>query len=94
MERKRQGTLIYDEESGRYDIRFSLERYYGGLHCGECFDVLIGSRWVPTRIEMDDRWYSGRRKNGSACGASSTDVTGRAVKTGRPIFMKWSKQHE
>ena len=24
---------------------------------GECFDVLIGSRWVPTRIEMDDRWY-------------------------------------
>ena len=57
MERKRQGTLIYDEESGRYDIRFSLERYYGGLHCGECFDVLIGSRWVPTRIEMDDRWY-------------------------------------
>lgn len=37
MERKRQGTLIYDEESGRYDIRFSLERYYGGLHCGECF---------------------------------------------------------
>lgn len=45
MERKRQGTLVYDEESGRYDIRFSLERYYGGLHCGECFDVLIGSRW-------------------------------------------------
>lgn len=57
MERKRQGTLVYDEESGRYDIRFSLEHYYGGLHCGECFDVLIGSRWVPARIEMGDRWY-------------------------------------
>ena len=27
------------------------------IACGECFDVLIGSRWVPTRIEMDDRWY-------------------------------------
>lgn len=57
MDRKRHGTLVYDEESGRYDIRFSLEHYYGRLHCGECFDVLIGSRWVPTRIEMDDRWY-------------------------------------
>ena len=57
MERKRQGTLVYDEESGRYDIRFSMERYDGGRHCGAGFDVLIGSRWVPTRIEMDDRWY-------------------------------------
>ena len=57
MERKRHGTLVYDEESGRYDIRFSLEHYYGDLHCGECFDVLIGSRWVPARIEMGDRWY-------------------------------------
>lgn len=57
MERKRQGTLVYGEESGRYDIRFSLEHYYGGLHCGECFDVLIGNRWVHTRIEMDERWY-------------------------------------
>ena len=57
MDRKRHGTLVYDEESGRYDIRFSLEHYYGGLHCWECFDVLIGSRWVPTRIEMSDRWY-------------------------------------
>lgn len=93
MERKRQGTLIYDEESGRYDIRFSLERYYGGLHCGECFDVLIGSRWVPTRIEMDDRWYLVGVKT-DQLGASSTDVTGRAAKTGRPIFMEWSEQHE
>ena len=57
MDRKRHGILIYDEKSGRYDIRFSLEHYYGGLHCGECFDVFIGSRWVPTRIEMSDRWY-------------------------------------
>ena len=36
MDRKRHGTLIYDKESGRYDIRFSLEHYYGGLLCGEC----------------------------------------------------------
>ncbi len=53
----KQGTLIYDESIGRYDIRFGLEDYYGGLHCGECFDVLMGKKWEPTRIEMGDDWY-------------------------------------
>lgn len=55
----KQGALIYDRKSGRYDIRFGLNEYYGGLHCGECFDVFAGGRWKPTRIEMGDRdkWY-------------------------------------
>lgn len=51
------GSLIYDGESGRMDIRFSLEEYYGGLHCGTGMDVLIDEKWVPTRIEMDKDWY-------------------------------------
>lgn len=29
----RQGTLVPDYSSGRIDIRFSPEEYYGGLHC-------------------------------------------------------------
>lgn len=41
MSNPRQGVLIYDGESGRFDIRFSLEEYYGGLHCGTCFEVLV-----------------------------------------------------
>ena len=53
----RKGTMIYDAESGRMDIRFGLEEYYGGLHCGECKDILIGKQWTPTRIEMGDDWY-------------------------------------
>lgn len=53
----RKGTMIVDEESGRMDIRFGLEEYYGGLHCGECLDVLIDGEWVPTRIEMGDGWF-------------------------------------
>lgn len=53
----KQGALIYDKRSERYDIRFDLADYYGGLHCGECFDVFIGGRWKPTRIEMGDSWY-------------------------------------
>ena len=48
----KQGTLVYDRATDRYDIRFDLDRYYGGLHCGECFDVMVGGKWKPTRIEM------------------------------------------
>ncbi|MDY5026094.1 MAG: DUF5348 domain-containing protein, partial [Oliverpabstia sp.] len=40
-----------------YDIRFGMESYYGGLHCGECFEVKINDVWVPVRIEMDEDWY-------------------------------------
>ena len=32
----KQGALIFDERSDRYDIRFDLADYYGGLHCGDC----------------------------------------------------------
>ena len=57
MSEKREGKLFYDKESGRYDIRFGMESYYGGLHCGECFEVKINDVWVPVRIEMDEDWY-------------------------------------
>ena len=55
----KQGALIFDKESGRYNIRFGLNDYYGGLHCGECFDVFAGGKWKPTRIEMStgQEWY-------------------------------------
>ena len=39
------------------DIRFGLEEYYGGLHCGTTMDVLVQNRWITTRIEMADDWY-------------------------------------
>ena len=49
---ERIGSLVYDERSGRMDIRFGLEEYYGGLHCGTGMEV-------PTRIEMNinSKWY-------------------------------------
>lgn len=53
----KQGALIFDERSDRYDIRFDLADYYGGLHCGETFDVMVGGRWKPTRIEYGANWY-------------------------------------
>ena len=56
----KQGALIYDRESSRYNIRFGLDDYHGGLHCGECFDVFADGKWKPTRIEMSmgQRWSS------------------------------------
>lgn len=53
----KQGALVFDEHTDRYDIRFDLNDYYGGLHCGECFDVMVDGKWKPTRIEMADSWY-------------------------------------
>ena len=53
----KQGALFFDETAYRYYIRFDLADYYGGLHCGECLEVMVGGRWRPTRIEMAERWY-------------------------------------
>ena len=30
---QRTGALIFDERTDRYDIRFDVSEYYGGLHC-------------------------------------------------------------
>ena len=49
--------MIFDEQTDRYDIRFDLADYYGGLHCGECMEVFVGDKWKPTRIEYGENWY-------------------------------------
>ena len=56
---QRTGALIFDERTDRYDIRFDVSEYYGGLHCGDCFDVFVRRKWKPTRMEMNatQEWY-------------------------------------
>lgn len=54
---EQEGTLFYDDQTGRIDIRFGPEEYYGGLHCGTPMEVCIDGQWFPTRIEMGDDWY-------------------------------------
>ena len=55
----KQGALVYDKASGRCDIRSGLDEYYGGLHCGQTFEVFDGEQWQATRIEMNlhQKWY-------------------------------------
>ena len=59
MAQKTTGALVFDERTDRYDIRFDLASYYGGLHCGDCFGVFTRGKWKPTRIEMNmkQEWY-------------------------------------
>lgn len=52
----KQGALVYDERAGRYDVRFGLEEYYGGLRCGQYLEVWVKGRWAPTRMEMGEDW--------------------------------------
>jgi hypothetical protein len=57
----KQGVLVYDPKSERMDVRFGLEEYYGGLHCGTCMDVKVENGWKATRLEYqwgtDQGWY-------------------------------------
>ena len=50
MMTQKTGALIFDETADRYDIRFDIADYYGGLHCGECMDVFTGGKWKPRKM--------------------------------------------
>ena len=64
----RQGVLIYDHDTDRMDIRFDLDDYYGGHHCGTSMEVFVNNKWVPTRIEINDQWYLVGIKTGNLIG--------------------------
>lgn len=55
--KNKQGAIIYDAENDQMDIRFDLDDYYGGLHCGMTMDVFAGGHWISTRIEKGESWY-------------------------------------
>ena len=59
------GALIFDETADRYDIRFDLNDYYGGLHCGDCFEVFV-------RGKYGDNWY--------LVGVRASDLNGLRVR--------------
>lgn len=54
----KQGILVFDCISGRYDFEYGIEQYYGGFHCGECLEIYYQGEWKQTRIEYaNDEWY-------------------------------------
>jgi hypothetical protein len=58
MIEKYRGALFYNHQNDRIDFRYDIDgTTEGGLHCGQCFDVKIKGKWIPTRLEMSDEWY-------------------------------------
>ena len=55
----KQGTLIFDEYRDRYDIRFDLKDYLGGLYPGDQLEVFAYGKWKKTEIAINksDEWY-------------------------------------
>lgn len=52
------GILFFDPQDGRFDIQYDSGGNYGGLHCGNCLEVLENGAWQQTRMEYgDDNWY-------------------------------------
>ena len=84
MAQKMTGALVFDERTDRYDIRFDLNSYYGGLHCGECFDVFVRGKWKPTRIEYGDNWY--------LVGIRAEDLNGLRVRICPPPHKETRKE--
>ncbi len=46
--------MVYDEAWDRWSVDLG-GRFYS-LHCGECFDLIIGAYQMPCRLGMDDDW--------------------------------------
>lgn len=47
--------MTYNYEQDRWIV--DTGDYSYGLHCGEVFNLLIGSTSIPCRIEYDHQWY-------------------------------------
>ena len=47
------GILI--DNGDRPDIAFESGFLYGGLHCGDCFEIL-SNQWISVRLEYLDDW--------------------------------------
>ena len=97
MAQKMTGALVFDERTDRYDIRFDLNSYYGGLHCGECFDVFVRGKWKPTRIEYGDNWYlvgyQSEDLNGCGCVSDRRPIKKRERRTRQIAGRSKRKDH-
>lgn len=47
--------LIYDNDLECWMVELNGRTF--GLHCGECFELVIGNNRVPCRLELDNHWY-------------------------------------
>lgn len=51
------GKLIYNGEFNRLYVLLDNDSTLGGLHCGDCLEVMLDNKWIPARVEYDEDWY-------------------------------------
>lgn len=49
--------MRYDYIQERWVIDLKGEEYEYDLHCGECFELYIGDKAIPCRLELSRKWY-------------------------------------
>jgi hypothetical protein len=49
------GVMMYDPCRDRWIVKLNGTIY--GVHCGESFELVIGSHNISCRLELDDQWY-------------------------------------
>ncbi|WP_127588917.1 DUF5348 domain-containing protein [Paenibacillus koleovorans] len=47
--------MAYDRDGACWMIRLSGRLH--AIHCGECFEMRVGDRGIPCRLELDRQWY-------------------------------------
>lgn len=47
--------MSFDDQHDCWTIELNDRRY--PLHCGECFELILGTSKVPCRLELDEEWY-------------------------------------
>lgn len=50
------GQMQFHDESERWTFHVGDRQPYG-LHCGDLFEIKIGERYHPCRLEMASDWY-------------------------------------
>lgn len=54
----KKGVLVEEQGTNRLSIRYGLDDYSDGLHCGDCMGVKVGGHWKQTRLELGEHgWY-------------------------------------
>ena len=97
MMTQKTGALIFDETADRYDIRFDVNDYYGGLHCGDCMEVFVRGKWKADPYGVRGQLVSCGYSGGRPFRAAGTDLTGRRENGrffhARPIFRRRAYHH-
>lgn len=50
-------VMCYDFTQERWGVDLRGEKYECDLHCGECFELYIGNKAIPCRLELSSKWY-------------------------------------